>query len=91
MDYLPNDSFPRESVELIAVEITRNDVAVTEFELTLSILGARPEDWAAPTVAGSIKGYMLPGDLEPTSYMLWARVTALPEIPVIPVRRITIT
>lgn len=93
MDYLPNDSFPRESKELIAVEISRNGVEVTNYELSLHVLGARPDSgWTAPVAVGALKGYMLPGTIEePDTYMLWARVDADPEVPVLQVRRVTIT
>jgi len=81
--------FPRESKELVAVTVTESGASVTAFELTLTPAGARPTSgWAAATVVGTSRGYLLPGTLDDGNYTLWARVTDDPEAVVIEVARI---
>jgi hypothetical protein len=88
---LPHDRIPRESVELIAVEVQVGGTTVDDYELAIARLAERPEDWAAPTVDGDHTGYLTPGTLDPGSYILWARADTGTQQPVIPVRRIDIT
>lgn len=83
---------PRESIEFIPVTPTVDGVAVTE-NVTLSIVaaGARPSGWAAPTtMADGTIGYLVNG-LTQGVWVIWAKITSSPEVPVIECGRFTVT
>ena len=81
---------PRESVELIGpITVTEEEEVIESFDVALLPVGTRPteDDWAAPEVVESNYFILVgPGtdlELDPGSYLLWARYTANPEIPVL--------
>ena len=73
-----------ETVQLVPVTVTLNDVAVEPdvVELAVALGGERPTVWAAPTVAGDVWGVLV---TTPASglYTVYARVASSPETPVI--------
>lgn len=76
-------SYPRETVEFIPVTVTVDGVQVTQGVEFAVVLGqARPTTWAAPTTLDGQIGVLISG-LTPGSWVIYARVSASPETPVI--------
>lgn len=75
--------FPRETVEFQPVTVKVDGVLVTDgVQLTITSGSTRPTVWApAVTLDGKI-GVMVEG-LEVGSYTVWAKVSAVPEVPVV--------
>ncbi len=77
------NTYPRESVEFVAVDVNVDGVAVTtgvEFALTTG--QDRPTTWAAPTTLDGKIGVMT-GGLATGYWHVWARISSAPETPVI--------
>lgn len=72
---------PRESVELVALDVKVDGAATTNYQVAVTQGDARPSVWVAPAVAGPDHGYMT-GSLTPGLWRLWVKVTDSPEIPV---------
>lgn len=88
-------SLPRESKELVGpITVTKDDVAYPTFQIAVAAYGSRPVTFTDPTTVDNLQ-YRLTGpsttDLAPGRYILWAKVTDTPEIPVIEVDTIHIT
>ena len=77
------DSYPRETVEFLAVTVKVDGVEVLE-EVTfcVALSGARPGVFVAPSTLDGKIGVLITG-LLPGYYVVWAKVTSNPEIPVI--------
>lgn len=85
------NSYPRESIELVPLEVKVNGVAVTDYSTALVPSGTRPETWVAAVTVGAATGLMLPGNLTPGPRQVFAKVTGSPETPVIDLGIIKIT
>ena len=81
---------PRESVELVAVEVLVDGEAVDDYEVAVTAPGGRPLVWNEPDTAGVITG-ILTGSYPVGSYEVWARYVSAPETPVVKAGRFTIT
>jgi hypothetical protein len=83
--------YPRESVEFQPVSVSVNGTAVTtNVEFAITERDGRPATWgSAVSLSGSI-GVMVEA-LDPGDYTVWAKVTSLPEVPVIDCGFFTIT
>ena len=82
---------PRETVEYIPIEVTLNGV-VTTTGVSYAIVadGSRPTSWTSATVLNGATYGLITG-LSAGTYIIWARVNAAPETPVIECRPLVVT
>jgi hypothetical protein len=84
-------TFPRESVEFLPVSIDVDGAAFDGgFEVCVKPYADRPSGWAAAVVVDDVRGVMLTG-MTRGVYRVWARVSDVPETPVIDCGFIEIT
>lgn len=79
------NNYPRESVEFQPILITLDGNPVTtaaDVEVCITAQNARPSTWIASTSLGGEIGVMIQ-NLAVGTYLVWARITDSPEIPVI--------
>lgn len=79
------NTYPRESVEFQPILITLDGTPFTtaaDIEVCITAPSARPSTWIASTSLGGEIGVMIQ-NLAVGSYVVWARITDSPEIPVI--------
>jgi hypothetical protein len=88
-----NTQFPAGSIELLGVDVLAGPTRVTA-GVQLGLLSeGTPRDqitWQTPTVIGQRWGLLLDGLRAPGIYEVWAKLTASPEIPLIPCGTITL-
>lgn len=83
MSYASNTQYPKESVELVGVEVTSAGARV----LTGVALGLLPDGderdtivWETPTQIGQRWGLLLNGTRTAGKYEVWAKVTTTDEV-----------
>lgn len=84
------NTYPRETVEFIPVNLTRDGETVTSFDVCITKQRNRPTDWVPAQVLEGKTGTLIQG-LQVGVYKVWARITDNPETPVIEVGTISIT
>lgn len=95
---MADETRDRDSLEYLTVDITA-DVAVSDVDLAITTQSARPSSWTAASVTDNVASVLVgPGgtvELEPASfpytYVVWARVNDVPEIPVMRAGTLTLT
>lgn len=88
----------RDSLEYLTVDVTA-DVVVTDVDLAIAPLSARPSSWTAASLSGATASVLVgPGgtvELEPGyypyTYNVWVRVNDTPEVPVMLAGTLTLT
>jgi hypothetical protein len=77
-------SYPRETVEFLFVTVKLAGVEVQDnVTLCVALSGStRPAEWVEPSTLDGKIGILITG-LIPGYYVVWAKVTSNPEIPVI--------
>lgn len=76
-------SYPRETKEFQPFQVTVSGVSVlTGVEIAVLPPGVRPTVWVPPETLDSQLGVMVNG-FAPGIWIIWARVTSVPEIPVL--------
>jgi hypothetical protein len=79
------NNYPRESVEFQPILITLDGTPFTtaaDIEVSITAQNARPSTWIASTSLNGEIGVMIQ-NLAVGTYLVWARITDSPEIPVI--------
>jgi len=79
------NNYPRESVEFQPILVTFDGTPITnanEVEVAITSPTARPSTWVQSTSLHGQIGTLISG-LSVGTYVVWARVTESPEIPVI--------
>ena len=78
------NTYPRESVEFMALDVKNGATAVTDYQVQVTPGTGRPTPgaWVTNTTLDGKRGLMISG-LARGSYAAWVKVTANPEIPVL--------
>lgn len=85
-------TYPRATKELVGLAVTRNDAPTTNYEVAVLPHGTPAADgspWVAPTELDGSTGVMI-DHLSPGFWVIWVRVTATPEVPIIQIDTIAI-
>lgn len=83
-------TYPRETIEFIPVNVTRDGTTINAFDIALTRHGERPTTWAPAETLDGKTGILING-LTVGIHKIWARITDNPETPVIEVGTISIT
>lgn len=76
-------TYQRETKEFQPISIKVDGVEVLEgVEVSVIPSGTRPTEWSAPFTLDGKLGVMIEGFV-PDTYQVWAKITSVPEIPVI--------
>lgn len=78
----PLATIQRESVELVTLNVSVDDEAITDFQVCIVLQGQRPITWTDATVIGSDSGALVSG-LAQGLYSVFVKVSDDPETPVL--------
>lgn len=72
------NTYPRETIEFIPVQVTRDGAPIADFEIAITKQGERPTTWNTPDLLDDKRGALL-NEPTPGIYRVWARVVGNPE------------
>lgn len=88
-----NLTMPRETVEFVALTMSDGDGPRTDFEVAVTVYGQRPATWSANVSHAGDNGVIINGPTlgGPGRFVIWGRIAAPPETPVVELGVITLT